>query len=439
MNRRQIVLLAVILALLAVGITLKQFRKPRGVETQETASLVLNFDPSAAAGIKIQKGQTDPVIELVKKETGWVVPSRWETRADETKIKNLLAHIGRLKGEARGNSKELFGDFGIGDDQAFHVSVSKNGGSETVVADRGEILHLAIGVKNPGWQDLFVRLAGQDTVYLVSSPLLADLGIGGNPETAQLQPDTWVDLKLLSFDPEQVERVEIKEKGADWRELAGQLPFDKDPQKWTSYLENLRNTQAAGLADPQGKEYGFETPEWELKIALKEGNPIILTAGAAKSDSIDVRYVKISASPAVYYAPRYTLEKIKPDEGRFIAANPLGIDKIKLDKLTVHTPAEEISVTPKQESWPGLDEYLDLLKGLYLSKISSGEKTGGPGGKYWLEVQSEGKAALRLVCDRPVDAKSKEALCANSTNPVPFTITEATFQNLFEHPDRLRK
>ena len=140
--------------------------------------------------IKLARG-TAGGLELQRIDGRWQVPSLWNAPADAEKIRRLLQAVMRLTGEVRGNSKELFDDFGITDTQAVHV---------TLMEGTKERLHLLISAVPAGLRQLFVRQAEGVTVFLCESDLWSTLGIAGDPATSQPGAEAWTDLVVTHFE-----------------------------------------------------------------------------------------------------------------------------------------------------------------------------------------------------------------------------------------------
>ena len=431
MNARQLLTLLGIAAVLTVIIVFKQLHAPKPLTQEQPQSLALQVPTGTVDHVTLRKGMAAGV-ELEKADGAWRIPSLWNVKADADKIQKFLDAVGAVKGEARGQSDTLFGDFGIMDADALHVILA---------ADGAEVVHLLIGTVSPGPNQAFIRQAGTPTVFLCDNSLLSTLGVTGGVASAELKPDPWTDLRMFSFSPDSVQTVDVRQRAGEWRELGAALPFPRDANQVAPYLQGLLSVRADGVVDPAGTGYGFEEPEWELRLNLKEGAPIVVTVGALKADSATQRYLRISGDPHVYDAAPYILERIKVDSSRFLASNPLGVVKEKLHSLTVHTPERELSLTPAGGSWKGLDEYLASLETFHVARVDTVPvpTADTPAEPYWLTVQFEGQEPATVACDAPSGDDGSNVRCVHRGNPVPFLIARPTFQLLFENVGRLER
>jgi hypothetical protein len=432
MNARQLRALAVALGLLVVLAALKRVVPRREVFREETQSLEIHVTPDAVDRVSLSRGGLETSVGFQRIDGVWRLPALWNARADAERIRRFLDSLAQLTGEPRGGSEHLFDDFGITDAQALHVTLS---------AGSQEALHLLIGTKPAGWQQFFARRSQAPTVFLCRSTLLSELGVYGDLSSAQLSADAWLDLKLFSSSPDAIERAELREGTAEWRELGGQLPFDRDDGELTRYLQDLLNVQASGVADPDGTGYGFEQPAWELRLLPKGGgSPIVLTVGGVKAGSTDDRHLKVSDIPQVFHAARDALERIKVEESRFIRQDPLEIEDGARQALRVETPDTSVSLALGDARWPGLDEYLQGLQAFRVSQVNglAARAAAATMMPYRIEVSgAQPQDTAGVACEKPEDESTDQILCRNEQRNLPFLINRATFQSLFTRLERL--
>ena len=153
---------------------------------------------------------------MTKTEAGWTVPALWNAPADEKKMKAFMETLSGLKGEERANSTEVLSDFGIRDEEAIHL---------VLFDETGEKTHLLAGTKNAGRGNLFLRRKGSNKVYLVPAELASQIGISMDSTRAKLDANQWANRDLFSLAPDQVQKAEIKDGSADWREIDAGLAF----------------------------------------------------------------------------------------------------------------------------------------------------------------------------------------------------------------------
>lgn len=432
MSAKQIRWLVLVLGLLIAAAVIKRLIPRKELFRQEAQSLQIQVHPETVNKITIVKGE-NASVELQNMEGIWRLPSVWNARADADRVRQLLEHLSELSGEARGNSETLFDDFGISDAKALHITLFEG--------DR-EALHLLVGTAPAGWQQAFVREAGSPNVFLTRSQILQDLNIFGDIATAPLSTDTWLQLKLLTFSPEEIQRIEVREGSGEWRELGNPLPFERDDEKVRAYLQTLLTLKAGGVVDPQGTAYGFDQPTWQLRLNKKEGDPILLSVGGAKTGSTDEHDLRLSTSSEVYYAGRYMLEQLQADGSRLIRPDPLKIGAAAWRQLKVKTMINEVALSLKDAHWQGLDDYLQALNTFQVAQTDhlparEGDTVTMP---YWIELTDDrDREKTGIACEAPGSDPNSHVLCLNQHNGIRFLITHAMFQSLFEQLERLEK
>ncbi len=161
MKTKQIVILAIILAVLVGGIFWKQRQKPAEFVTEEYTALHLSFDAGKATKIEISKGKDEKAAILVKKDGQWTIANFLNARADRQKIDGLLKAVQEAKGELRGKDKSLFKDFGITDEGAYRLNI--------LDSNDKPLFALLLGTKKPAADSVFLRKGGSDLVYLTTA------------------------------------------------------------------------------------------------------------------------------------------------------------------------------------------------------------------------------------------------------------------------------
>lgn len=433
MNKKQIVILLGVLGALIVAVVAKRLVPRPEVYKEETQSLEIAFSPETATRVVLGKGSGEQErVELQRANGAWRIPSLWNAKADGEKVERFLDSLSRLKGEVRSSADDVLSDFGITDEQALHV---------TVFQEARPVLHLLLGTAPAGWQQLFVRQANSSTVFLAQSDLLSEMGIWQMSDATKPSADAWADLRFLAFSPESITRIELKEKGADWQELGGQLPFERDPAKAQTHLQELLNLRAQRVADPAGTAYGLTEPAWQLRFVKREGAPVVLTVGAPTAEGSTDRYLRVEEASEVYAVSGYTLDRIKVDGSRFIGEDPLRVGEAKYATLTVTTPGKEATVAVQKDRWAGLDEYLQALKTFRVAKTQGLPDRAKTELKttHQITLSGGGSEHLTIACEAPVTAETNEIVCINRKNAIPFTIDRSTFQAVFERLERLEQ
>lgn len=450
MNSKQLIVLAVILGILILGVVLRQVRKPAELATEEYVPLHLTFDESAVSRIEISKPKNvkdEEYVKLVKQNETWKVESLSNAQADKDKITSFLTAVQEAKGEMRSKDKSLFKDFGIDDDKAVKILLADSSGNS--------LLTFWMGTKKAGFDSYFVRKDDSGVVYLTETNLLSRIGLYGDAEKDALDNHYWASTTVLELDPEKVERFEIyrfagtsdvvnasvKRNPADrkWQFTRADIPFEIDPEKVKQYLDSFKGWRAQKVEDPAGGNYGFDKPEWRMNLTV-DGKEVTVTAAKPETDSKNYP-LQVSGEPVIFQLVHYYFENMDVDDSRFFKTNPLDADIDKTEKLIVHADKKEFKLKPKERKWDGLTNYFNDLKNLQATKLlfnPPDQKKVRPSGRYWIEIQEQGKPAQFLDVGEMIALDQKEYAAILRSKPVPFAVSESHFKNLFENLDRLK-
>lgn len=343
MTKRQIILLGVILVILALGILVKSWSRSMSDaagSSQGKGVAVVPFDPAKVERILIGRGLQTPPIELAKENGAWKLKSLWNAKADPVKVENLIQRIGSAQGELRGTGKNLFRDFGIGDEDSF--SIKFLGAGNAPFAD------LRVGTKSAGPDGYFIRKVSSADVYLVDLNMAELLGIYTAFDVAKPSSAFWADLSFFNLDPERVTKITVYHfkgdektlvlglaRGANpkdplksfWKFLRKDMTSPLDPEKVVRFIATLTSIKAQKVVNPDGKGYGLEKPVWQLAVA--EGvKKTILNAGP-KDAKEGLYYVKAPSSPSVFSLNATYFDDLNVDDTNFVKDVPAAAEPKK--------------------------------------------------------------------------------------------------------------
>ena len=318
MKRNQIIILGIILGALVAATLLKtvvQKMDPRTAKgTQLYGALAFDFTPGKVERILLARGMETPSVELVKTNGFWKVKSLWNAAANEGKVNNFLAKLRSAQGELRATEKNLFADFGIGDQEAFSIQLKG--------AENRSFLDLRIGAKPVDREGYFLRKAAGDEVYFTDMNMAELLGIFTEFTKAVPLSGYWADLALFHIDIDHCLSVVTehlsKEKGRTpvlgirrdgtgddpsknpWNFIKEEAPKKfADPDKALRLLVALNSVQAQSVVDPNGKDYGLDTPLLEIAVSEKDRGEVRATF-SPKNEKEDVYFVRVSDRPEVF-------------------------------------------------------------------------------------------------------------------------------------------
>jgi len=328
MKPKQILPFAVILFMLIAAVAIKKYVTPSEIATEEYESLDFDFEIDDVWKVRVGKGQ-ETAVELVREENGWRIPERWNARADEDKIYGMIGPLLTAKGEWRGKGDALYQDFALGEKEAFWVALDN--------ASDEPLFKLWLANKRSGFQTSFVRQDGSDEIYVTDKDLLSQLGVFGALQGQRPNMDRWADLRLFHFDEKDVVGLKVsrfkrkKEKvlaeiqkstaaedaGPDlWQFTQAKIIESVDQKKVIPYFLGLKNVRARRILDPTDKKQRVDKIDWQMKVTLKDGREITLTA-SPEDEEYGTRRVRLSTEPVIFLISDYPFQTLDIDDSYF--------------------------------------------------------------------------------------------------------------------------
>ncbi|HTL48691.1 MAG TPA: DUF4340 domain-containing protein [Verrucomicrobiae bacterium] len=373
MKSSHVLVLGLILFFLGVGIAIKQLRRPAYLAASATTSLKADFDAAKVSKIVIGKGEKASSIELVK-EKGWKISGAWKSAADNHKVDALLGRLKSLEGELRSTDKALLADYGIADEEAFHVHLLDGDKSLT---------HFLIGAKSSGAGSVFVRLKDSAEVFAVDEPLLESLGVESGPEAGEPPAEYWHDLRFFRSDTSLVREIQVLKMGPGepvtqaglvkqpaaaakpeaWAFSKIGHAFALDEKKVQEYLQFLSGAMGIRAVDPKA-DYGFQAPLWKITVTL-EGTDAAVIEIAAKPGQAEQYFIRNSLYPEeVFEIPFYTVERIAVKDAFFYLDNPFGIRSSEVKEVLLRRGGKEVFLSKTEDKKALFQKELRLLEDL---------------------------------------------------------------------------
>ncbi|MFH1189884.1 MAG: DUF4340 domain-containing protein [Candidatus Omnitrophota bacterium] len=334
--KKLLMILGILLFLFALVIVKKSVREREagkedaGNEIAGEYELVREIPEAFLSKIVIYKGsdEKDKVILSKNKDDMWVVENKFGAKALKTAIDDLLKELKGLKGEVRGDSKELFPDFQIEDERSVHLVLE--GGEGNVLK------HLAISFLTPSWNKNFIRSADSPNIVLVNKNLLVKLNIFGKDDTLRSLP--FVDMKLFAFDPQGIYGITLEPSGKDKIVLKKHEPESSGNYAWKfepaakgeepnrdradSFVRGISNIYFTDVMDPVLKIYGLDGPLFRLELSDKDGKTAMHMDVGNYIDPEKSYYVKTSLSDNVFKVQEAYIAGIKEGRASFLTAEP---------------------------------------------------------------------------------------------------------------------
>lgn len=241
------IMLAVLAALGGYSYFVEEPRQEAKREAEKTEGLlVAGFSADAVTELSLRGSGSRGSVRAVRGEDGtWSVAEPWEDRADEGRVRALLADLAALKSQREvAEAGADLAPFGLDEPE---VVVRAAGSSEPVV--------LSIGGLNPAGDARYVR-AGQGSVRLVAvSALGAFLVDPSDLRSKDVLADfPWTGLSALELRRPEGETVRLARHGETWRLEAGLAQTsdaEADPDAVSRLTDKLRWARISRFLDEE--------------------------------------------------------------------------------------------------------------------------------------------------------------------------------------------
>ncbi|MBI2265195.1 MAG: DUF4340 domain-containing protein [Armatimonadetes bacterium] len=250
--------------------------------------------------IRVHSGDRD--LHLLRKPTGWVIEGSPGLRLDTEQIDSYVQEVSKLESskEIEKEAKEL-APFGL-DSPSMSVKIRDSSKEETILVGKGA----------PTGTITYVMKENEKAVYGVESYMM---------ERFKKGPNDFRDRKMLSFVPEQIERVEITLKGGttllvkvkegEWK-MESPRKGKADISLMNSLLRDLKDMTVSEFVEDSPKflkPYGLDNPEIRILLYTKGKESVGLLLGKEKMRGS--RYARNSSESGVAVVPAYFLESVK--------------------------------------------------------------------------------------------------------------------------------
>jgi len=327
--KKLLIIGGIVLVLLALTFAKNIFQKVKIAKSSssEPAILLIKDDPAIFVNkIEIYNGidQASKLV-LVREPNGeWVIASKFKAKARKEAVEGVLNNLRRLKGEVRGESKDLFADFALQDNQSGHL----------ILKDASDkiLLNLVVSFKMTNWNQSYARLADSEEILLLNGDVLGWFGM--LEPSVKPQSGVFADYGIFSFDTNLVVKIDLigdarhslvmsrSEPAAPWRfEKSRNKTEIPDPGKVNDFLLNILNSTCLDMADPKLNSYGFDHPVKTLKldsVKAKKTTQIQIEIGAPIKEK-NAFYARVFPENKVYILPDSFMKLLDRDKASFIS------------------------------------------------------------------------------------------------------------------------
>src|SRR5262252_1624151 len=366
-------LLPLVVILIVLGVLAILFkRSPAPPQLAQEVGLERLVPPTlhteSITGFELYHG-THPqdIVRVRKRDGAWVVPSRFDTPGNSTKIQQFLTQLSTLQGELRADSVALLGDFQLTDEQALHLKVY------TDIPDK-PALYLLAGKGSGG--NGFVRRAGEGRVYYVNVYVQSLAGLtSGTPEQT-LSAKPWLDLHVQNVPKEQVAAVELLSPTHElrfttqpaaaagstdasptsaappapvWKLMAPELAYSVKSDAVEGLVTTLRTLQGDDVVDPaRAAEYGLDAPPYRASLTVQpsgqEARQAAVLIGNEVPEKSGSRYARLGETGPVYIVPQWSVQRLFPTLGTLLDLRILKVPQEEVTRLTLHADGESWSL-----------------------------------------------------------------------------------------------
>ena len=290
----------------------------------------------------VDEEMDDPgFVRLSKVGERWIDATQYGVAANDKTLAAALDKLDQLKGELRSDKRGVLADYGITDEQAFHIKLTLNDG-------RG--VHLLVGTKKAGYQNNFVRLQGSNAVFLVSENLLTTFGVRGEEGNQNLDVKKWADKRITHLDADDVVGISVTRAaaGQDEKVIDLRLETVDDKTKWQSAIpyafnlsaakikkiaENFNNTYAREVIAPDTAGV-YDAPGWTGTFTLEGGETVRLARGDKDGEGNNY-YLKQEGASYHFLVPVSSFDSRENQQGDIFAGNPLKVEENTVKSLTI--------------------------------------------------------------------------------------------------------
>lgn len=313
--------------------------------------VVLSLDQNQVKRLEVHHGEQLIALET-QGEQGWKMVAPLEAKADKTKITDLISTINSAKvKEFLEEAPQDLSKYGLNPPQ-WRLTF--------FIGDERAEKSLLIGDEDTTKGGLNTKRGAMDNVFLIDTKLVEKL-----PKEAS----EWRDRKLLAFERDKVDRVEILAGEAITEvacvESCGKIPDDRwqlkqplnakaDAIKVRTLLRNVEELKAKAFvsAAPDNlSAYGLEPPAAQVRLWLRETpEPITVMVGRDDAEK-DGAYVKVSDKPEVYLLETRDRQDIVKQAGELRDLKLLAFKAKDVRKIELKHPDREVVIEGDGETW----------------------------------------------------------------------------------------
>ena len=264
--------------------------------------------------------------DLKKGAEGWQLTSPVQVAADDAEVSGITSNLASLTIQRVVDEKPTdLGAYGLRE-PVVEVGFKAKGDKE--------FRTLQLGNKSPTGSDMYAKRAGEQQVFLI---------FGYLESTFNRTPFDLRDKKILTFDREKVDRVEVTHDGStttmvkaggEWRMRA---PIDArgDFGAIENLISRLQSLQMRAIVDENATDfskYGLRSPATQVAVGAGSAQAALAVGSKAEEGLV---YVRDLSRPMVFTVPNDLVDDLQKGSGEYRRKDVFEFRTFNLDRIEI--------------------------------------------------------------------------------------------------------
>lgn len=277
---------------------------PEEVEAPQAEIEIVTLDREDVKAVTIRWEDTpDLAISAVdgEAERTYQLTSPFERATDQERARLLFTSVAQIKASriiSEGNDD--LSEYGLDDPSGAIIVTLANGSEVTLNIGDGSPL------SRQDEPDRYVKVAGEDTVYLMTGLRLAFF---------MAPPDKWRDPVIMRLDSDEVQMIEIRSGTSQWSVARSEDPYGwqlispiaaparsrvAEDTLWKMGSIRAERYESDHPTPDQLQEYGLDAPSMRITFTKESGESHAMLVGLFADEQGGQLYVKMEGQPYVY-------------------------------------------------------------------------------------------------------------------------------------------
>jgi len=288
---KKLVIALVIVVALWGGVTVLSGKGGPRPATGKIASVLDGLTEGSVSAVRMARG--GDTTTLRRESDGWRV-NGWD--ADSTAVAGLFSMLADTRiGDLVATNPANHARMGVSEDSAWTVVFDLDGGSRT----------LLVGARGPRYGTAYVRMPGEDAVYLADGDLRARM---------DRSVTDWRNRRMAAVDTSEVARIEVDRGGAPYAIVRADSTWTleggarADSSAVDAVLGALADVRADGFAT-QGDSIASLPEEVALRVFSPAGDTL---AALSCGEGAGTRWARARGDSIVYTVSGWRVDRMAP-------------------------------------------------------------------------------------------------------------------------------